>query len=335
MRARYQPLITLGTDEERLIGEFDKAWAEQKAVATKYFKREHTDSLELFNDENHASFQKAAAALQKDLEFNVATGKAVADKGTAVYASTRLVPIGAVAGAGVICLLLGYGLVSGVSGPIRRMTGTMDRLAAHDLEVEIAGGRPPRRDRRDGGGGAGVQGQSRQRRPAGRGAGGRAGGKEQRAARSRRWRTGSRPRPAIWSPPWPPPRPSWKPPRSRCLHRRPRPASRPRRSPRRPRRPRQRADRGRGRRGADRLDRRDQPAGRAIRPHRRQGGRTRREHTDAIVQRARRGRAEDRRRGRPDHRTSPARPTCWRSTPRSRRRAPARPARASPWSPRR
>ena len=31
---------------------------------------------------------------------------------------------------------------------------------------------------------------------------------------------------------------------------------------------------------------------------------------------------------------SPARPTCWRSTPRSRRRAPAMPARASPWSPR-
>ncbi len=139
MRAQYQPLITLGTDEERLMAEFDKAWAEQKAIATKYFKREHTDSWELFNDENHASFQKAATALQKDLEFNVAAGKAVADKGTEVYASTRLVLMGAVGGAGVICLVLGYGLVSGVSGPIRRMTGTMDRLAAHDLKVEIAG----------------------------------------------------------------------------------------------------------------------------------------------------------------------------------------------------
>jgi hypothetical protein len=32
---------------------------------------------------------------------------------------------------------------------------------------------------------------------------------------------------------------------------------------------------------------------------------------------------------------SPSRPTCWRSTPRSRPRAPARRARASPWSPRR
>ena len=34
-------------------------------------------------------------------------------------------------------------------------------------------------------------------------------------------------------------------------------------------------------------------------------------------------------------RTSPARPICWRSTPPSRRRAPARPGAALPWSPRR
>jgi methyl-accepting chemotaxis protein len=139
MRAQYQPLITPGTEEERLIAEFDKAWAEQKAVADKYFKREHTDSWELFNEENHVSFQRAAAALQKDLEFNVAAGKEVADKGTEVYATTRLVLMGAIAGAGIICLLLGYGLISGVSGPIRRMTATMDRLAAHDLDAEIVG----------------------------------------------------------------------------------------------------------------------------------------------------------------------------------------------------
>jgi methyl-accepting chemotaxis protein len=144
MRAQYQPLINEGTEEQRLIAEFDKAWAEQKAIADKYFKREHTDSWELFNDENHASFQKAATALQKDLEFNVAAGKGVADQGTAVYINTRRVLIGAIAGAGIICLLLGYGLVKGASGPIRRMTATMDRLAAHDLEAEIAGA-----DRRD------------------------------------------------------------------------------------------------------------------------------------------------------------------------------------------
>ena len=45
--------------------------------------------------------------------------------------------------------------------------------------------------------------------------------------------------------------------------------------------------------------------------------------------------AEDRRRDQRSSTRSPARPTCWRSTPRSRRRAPARPARASPsWPPR-
>ena len=46
-----------------------------------------------------------------------------------------------------------------------------------------------------------------------------------------------------------------------------------------------------------------------------------------------RRRAADRRRGRADPRPSPARPTCWRSTPPSRRPAPARPGAASPWSP--
>ncbi len=144
LRADYTPLIRPGTDDARLIAEFDRAWAAQKAIAERYFRREHTDSWELLTPENQASFDAAAKALLADLDFNVRAGKQVSDRGTAVYRTTRVIEFGAIGFAALACLALGYTIVAGVSGPIRRMTATMRRLADHDLSVTIEGA-----DRRD------------------------------------------------------------------------------------------------------------------------------------------------------------------------------------------
>ena len=67
-------------------------------------------------------------------------------------------------------------------------------------------------------------------------------------------------------------------------------------------------------------------------PDCRQGGRRRPAHQR---DRSRAGgrRAQDRRSHRPDQRHRRRRPICWRSTPPSKRRAPAKPARALPSSP--
>ena len=93
-------------------------------------------------------------------------------------------------------------------------------------------------------------------------------------------------------------------------------------------------DRGVGRQRAVGVDRRDQPPARPDQP------------TSSASRSARRAAPTTRsaRWPRPrrrsatwssSFRTSPARPTCSRSTPPSRRRAPAKPAAASPWWPRR
>ena len=86
-----------------------------------------------------------------------------------------------------------------------------------------------------------------------------------------------------------------------------------------------------GDRGDGRLDHRDRPPGAGVRatsPSQAvdQAAQDRRPHHQAVA-----GGEPHRRRDPADHRRSPSRPTCWRSTPPSRRRAPARPAGALPW----
>ena len=97
----------------------------------------------------------------------------------------------------------------------------------------------------------------------------------------------------------------------------------------------QRADGGDGDRGAVVVGVRDQPPGGQSTQDRRRGGGARRAGPTRRSASLVGGGAEDRRRGEADQRHRRARPICWRSTPPSRRRAPARPARASRWWPRR
>ena len=96
-----------------------------------------------------------------------------------------------------------------------------------------------------------------------------------------------------------------------------------------------RPDGGDRRRGARGIDQRDQPAGRVGRDPLDAGRVSRRRRPTTIGRGPGRPRRRRSARSCASSTTSPARPTCWRSTPRSKRRAPARPARASRSSPRR
>ena len=142
-RATYAPLISAGTDEERLIKQFDQEWDGYGQITRKMLDlakaHDAKGATALFNGASRESFDRAIKALNDDADFNVLEGKKAADRGAAIYDSTKWVVILALIFAAALCAILGGWLVASVSTPIQRMTDAMKRLAGHDLSTEITG----------------------------------------------------------------------------------------------------------------------------------------------------------------------------------------------------
>ena len=136
LRAAYEPLITRGTEDERFMREFDQAWADHRQIVEKYFG-DQTSADVFFSQKNSDSFRQAAAAVERDLQFNIHEGLRVAAHNRTIYADTRTIVISVVTAVFATCLLLTYALVTNVSTPIRRLTAVMQRLAGRDLEVVV------------------------------------------------------------------------------------------------------------------------------------------------------------------------------------------------------
>jgi methyl-accepting chemotaxis protein len=137
LRSAYEPLITRGTDDERLMRVFDAAWTEHKQTKSKYLDDGKANAREFFDDENSKSFLAAAGAVADDLKFNVDEGERLATEGGAIYSTTRTWMVGVIVAAVGMCLLLGYAIIRNVSAPIRLLTGAMTRLAGSDWSTEV------------------------------------------------------------------------------------------------------------------------------------------------------------------------------------------------------
>jgi methyl-accepting chemotaxis protein len=142
-RSDYEPLINKGTEDEKLMKEFDRNWSvyldSAKSTNAVAIKNDLPGAAALFNGVERQSFHTAIVALQDDLNFNVREGKRVADEGAAVYARTRLIVLGAVLAAAALCALLGWMFVRAISTPIMDLTNGMKQLATHDLATIIPG----------------------------------------------------------------------------------------------------------------------------------------------------------------------------------------------------
>ncbi|HEV2678627.1 MAG TPA: methyl-accepting chemotaxis protein [Aliidongia sp.] len=142
-RAGYAPLVVPGTEDERLIKQFDQEWAIYTPLTAKMLtlakSHDAKGATAFFNAESRESFDRAIKALNDDADFNVQEGRKAGDRGSAIYDSTRWIVILAMIFAALLCAILGWWLVSSVSTPIQRITEAMKRLAGHDLSTEIAG----------------------------------------------------------------------------------------------------------------------------------------------------------------------------------------------------
>ncbi len=121
----------------------EKAWAAYRALSAKF---EHisnfgddADALRFYLGDEGTSARAFQALLQRDIDDNLAAGRAAADAGAAIYANTRGVILAAALLAAALCVGLGLALRANVARPLGAMTAVMGQLANHELAVGIAG----------------------------------------------------------------------------------------------------------------------------------------------------------------------------------------------------
>ncbi len=140
------PYVTGKTEDDRYMADFDQAWqgyqTASEQVASSFLPTRGIDRG-LFAASG-GLYEAAAAAITSNIAFNAQAGRSSADAAVRLLRQTRSGILSSLLVAMGTCVLLGLMLTRSVSIPIKAMTSSMRRLAAHELEV-----RTPGADRRD------------------------------------------------------------------------------------------------------------------------------------------------------------------------------------------
>jgi len=175
MRQRQASLIIATAPQERETAEkrfrdsidgFDKAWSAYNATVDAGYERSVADKIQSdwknYNEQNEklvellhqgkteeaskyfsgelkVRFDAMVAAFDEDQTYQTKMATAKAQENADTYANARNLILTALGTAATLCFLAGWMIVSGVSTPIRAMTGAMARLAQHDLQTQIEG----------------------------------------------------------------------------------------------------------------------------------------------------------------------------------------------------
>ena len=138
----YAPTMDAG-QETILAGRVLPAWNEYVALNDKLDALSNVSQTSaanaLYTGEMRNTFHKFRDALQEDQDYQVKSGHKESQTSAETYSSSRTLILVALGLAATLCIISGWLIVSGVSAPIRAMTGVMARLAQHDLTTEING----------------------------------------------------------------------------------------------------------------------------------------------------------------------------------------------------
>ncbi|BAM87051.1 methyl-accepting chemotaxis sensory transducer [Bradyrhizobium oligotrophicum S58] len=138
----YEPTVTT-SEEKALVAAFKRPWTSYVEGGKQLMELARKNQIEaataLYVGKLRDDFNEARKALEKDLAWNVEQGKAEADRGAAVYQSARSWILAVIALAALLCIAMGYLIVSGVARPITAMTEVMRRLAGGDMSAHIPG----------------------------------------------------------------------------------------------------------------------------------------------------------------------------------------------------
>ena len=130
-----------GDEETRLAADLRKAWQHFLAVQEEVTDLDRAGLSDVagqvlmsdLNDDRQAFY----AAVRKVQTYRQAQARAASAKAARVNASARLWIMIALGSLTAICVLVGWALTVSISGPIRRMTEVMRRLAAQDTDVRV------------------------------------------------------------------------------------------------------------------------------------------------------------------------------------------------------
>jgi len=134
---QYEPLVT--SAEERSMAEtIENGWANylaqsQKTLALADREAEYT----IYAGDERTNFNKWSDVLTADIALNTKGGAAAADNGAALYISARYWIFAVLALAIVLCIGVGYAMITGVSRPITAMVEAMKKLAGGDTDTAI------------------------------------------------------------------------------------------------------------------------------------------------------------------------------------------------------
>ncbi|MGJ4948856.1 methyl-accepting chemotaxis protein [Bradyrhizobium sp. HKCCYLS20291] len=138
----YEPTVT-SAEEKVLAGAIKTALSnylnDSKALYELSRKQQTDAASALYMGKLRESFSELRKAVEKDLNWNVEQGKAEANKGAAVYESSRMWILATIGLAALLCFAMGYLIVAGVSRPIAVMTEAMRKLAGGDMSAHIPG----------------------------------------------------------------------------------------------------------------------------------------------------------------------------------------------------
>jgi methyl-accepting chemotaxis protein len=140
--AIYEKTVDAGIESE-MAAKIQPLWNDYLALDEKFkaLAESHAPGAAavFYTTEMSAAFNKFNELVQTDLDYQMKMGRTEAQKIADTYASSRTLIITALSIAALLCVAMGWLIVSGVSTPIRAMTAAMSRLAQHDLTTEIVG----------------------------------------------------------------------------------------------------------------------------------------------------------------------------------------------------
>jgi methyl-accepting chemotaxis protein len=144
----FEPVMTPGTEDVRLMKKFSAVWPKFRASARRTMelasKGEKVDAADLFLNVDFVAKKAVSDALQEEIEFNRRGGKDAADAIQSQYRERRVVILAALVLVATVSIFVAMALILGLARPIRGVTQALQRLAAGDLQANVAGG-----DRRD------------------------------------------------------------------------------------------------------------------------------------------------------------------------------------------
>ena len=137
----YKATLAPGRDQEH-VAAISAARAGYLRISAEVLEHSHGDdgaALDLFEGDEFKTYLVLVAAIQADIASNVAEGKKAADDGAALGRSAHAWIMALVGLAAVLCVLIGWSMIRGISAPVSAMTAAMRRLADQDFTVGVPG----------------------------------------------------------------------------------------------------------------------------------------------------------------------------------------------------